>query len=71
MLMERQSIRSIRKGSVQWSEEDRLELVTLLAKCGYAVRIKRKPVDGSEGRAKRPMEYLVEYWEESDAVHEN
>lgn len=27
-------ISSIRKGSVQWNEEDRLQLATLLIKCG-------------------------------------
>lgn len=32
-------IRSIRKGSAQWSEEDRLQLVSILAKAGYAVKI--------------------------------
>lgn len=32
-------IRSIRKGSAQWSEEDRLQLVSILAKAGYAVRL--------------------------------
>lgn len=41
-------ISSIRKGSVQWNEEDRLQLATLLIKCGYTVRIGRKPVAGRE-----------------------
>lgn len=31
----RNIIRSIRKGSVQWSEEDRLKIATLLFKAGY------------------------------------
>lgn len=33
--MDRKIIRSIRKGSAQWNEEDRLQLVTLLVKAGY------------------------------------
>ena len=69
--MKKQIIRSIRKGSVQWNEEDRLELIKLLAKCGYAVFINRKPVEGSEGKKNAQMEYTVEYWEVDDAVHEN
>ena len=69
--MKKQIIRSIRKGSVQWSEEDRLNLATLLVKCGYSVRINRQPVEGSEGKKNAQMEYTVEYWEVEDAVHEN
>lgn len=42
--MEKQKICSIRKGSVQWNEEDRLQLATMLIKCGYAVRIGRQAV---------------------------
>ena len=33
--MAKQIIRSIRKGSVQWNEEDRLQMVSMLAKAGY------------------------------------
>ncbi len=55
-------ILSIRKGSVQWNEEDRLNLVMLLAKCGYAVRIGRQTVSGKEGK-NAPQEYYVEYTE--------
>lgn len=62
--MEKQTIRSIRKGSVQWNEEDRLSVATLLIKAGYAVRITRRMVPGSEKRANPQMEYIVEYWEE-------
>lgn len=40
-------IRSIRKGSAQWSEEDRLQLVSILAKAGYAVKIGRRIVPGT------------------------
>ena len=69
--MNKQVIRSIRKGSVQWSEEDRLQLSTLLIKCGYAVRINRQQVEGSGGKKNGQMEYTVEYWEENDAVHED
>ena len=39
--MDRKIIRSIRKGSAQWNEEDRLQLVTLLVKAGYCVKIGR------------------------------
>ena len=46
--MAKQSIRSIRKGSVQWNEEDRLQMVSMLAKAGYAVQIVRKEVPGGE-----------------------
>ncbi len=53
---------SIRKGSVQWNEEDRLNLATLLIKCGYCVRIGRQTVPGKEGK-NAPQEYYVEYTE--------
>lgn len=56
-------IRSIRKGSAQWSEEDRLQLVSILAKAGYAVKIGRRMVPGTENKPKPQMEYTVEYWE--------
>ena len=57
-------IRSIRKGSAQWNEDDRLQLVTLLAKAGYSVRLGRRTVPGTEKRQNPTMEYTVEYWEE-------
>lgn len=53
-------IRSIRKGTAQWNEEDRLKIATLLLKAGYSVRIGRQLVP--EGK-KNQMEYTVEYWE--------
>lgn len=63
--MAKQIIRSIRKGSVQWNEEDRLQLVTLLAKAGYAVKIGRQIVPGQDPEKKNAqMEYTVEFWEE-------
>ena len=63
--MAKQTIRSIRKGSVQWNEEDRLQLVTLLAKAGYAVKIGRRAVPGQDPEKKNAqMEYTVEFWEE-------
>lgn len=37
-------IRSIRKGTAQWNEEDRLKIATLLLKAGYSVRIGRQTV---------------------------
>lgn len=43
----KQIIRSIRKGSVQWNEEDRLQMVSMLAKAGYAVQIVRKEIPKS------------------------
>lgn len=62
--MARQIIRSIRKGFAQWNEEDRLQIVMLLAKAGYSVRIGRQTVPGTENRTNPQMEYTVEYWEE-------
>ena len=59
-------IRSIRKGSAQWNEEDRLQLVCLLAKAGYCVRIGRQAAPGQEGKKNGQMEYTVEFWEEAD-----
>ena len=40
-------IRSIRKGSAQWNEEDRLKIATLLLKAGYSVRIGRQQIPDS------------------------
>ena len=47
---------------MQWNEEDRLNLATLLIKCGYCVRIGRQTVPGKEGK-NAPQEYYVEYTE--------
>lgn len=60
----RSIIRSIRKGSVQWNEEDRLKIATLLLKAGYSVRIGRYPVPGKSSGKTQQMEYVIEYWEE-------
>lgn len=57
-------ILSIRKGSVQWNEEDRLKMATLLIKAGYAVRLNRYPVPGKTSGKNQQMEYVIEYWEE-------
>lgn len=62
--MARQVIRSIRKGSVQWNEEDRLQLSTLLLKCGYVVRIAHRTVPEQNGKSKAQKEYVIEFWEE-------
>lgn len=62
--MAKQIIRSIRKGSAQWNEEDRLQIATLLVKAGYSVRIGRKTVPGQEEKKNGQTEYTVEYWEE-------
>lgn len=53
--MAKQIIRSIRKGSVQWNEEDRLQMVSMLAKAGYAVQIVRKEIPSSETRKQPSM----------------
>jgi len=63
--MSKQKIRSIRKGSVQWNEEDRLAIATLLIKCGYSVRINHRTVPGQEDKKNAQKEYIIEYWEES------
>lgn len=62
----RKRIYSLRKGSVQWNEEDRLALCGLLVKAGYSVRIGRSAVRGKEGSKNTPMEYFVEYWEDQE-----
>lgn len=59
--MAKQIIRSIRKGSVQWNEEDRLQMVSMLAKAGYAVQIIRQEVPGRGKNAQ--YEYVIEYGE--------
>ena len=58
------TIRSIRKGSVQWNEDDRLQIATLLLKAGYVVRLNRQPIPGKSPGPKAQMEYVIEYWEE-------
>ncbi len=58
-------IYSLRKGSVQWNEEDRLTLCSLLIKAGYAARIGRSMAPGTAGRKNAQYEYYVEYWEEA------
>lgn len=65
--MERQLIRSIRRGSVQWNEEDRLQLATLLVKCGYTVKLSNRVISGQAERAKAAKEYVIEFWEDSNA----
>lgn len=59
--MAKQIIRSIRKGSVQWNEED--QMVSMLAKAGYAVQIVRKEIPSSETRKTTQYEYVIEYGE--------
>lgn len=60
----RNKIFSLRKGSVQWNEEDRLALCGLLIKAGYAARIGRGVVQGTKGKSVQ-FEYYVEFWEEA------
>lgn len=62
-MAEKNIIRSIRKGSVQWNEEDRLQMVAMLAKAGYAVQIVRKELPASEGSKRVQYEYVIEYGE--------
>lgn len=63
--MAKQIIRSIRKGSVQWNEEDRLAIATLLIKCGYTVRITHRAIPGFEDKKNGKTEYIIEYQEEN------
>lgn len=62
--MGKQIIRSIRKGSVQWNEDDRLQIATLLLKCGYAAKISNRTVPEQAGRNNAQKEYIIEFWEE-------
>lgn len=64
--MTKQLIRSIRKGSCQWNEEDRLDLARLLIQCGYTVRIGHRVVPGYEDKKNAQKEYFLQYWEEGD-----
>lgn len=61
--MAKQTIRSIRKGSVQWNEEDRLQMVSMLAKAGYAVQVVRKEIPAGENRKTVQYEYVIEFGE--------
>ena len=63
----RNRIYSLRKGSVQWNEEDRLALANMLVKAGYAVRIGRCAVPGTEDNKNAQQQYYVEYWEVENA----
>lgn len=63
--MARQMIRSIIKGSVQWNEDDRLQIAALLLKCGYAAKITHRVVPEQAGRNNAQKEYVIEYWEEA------
>lgn len=62
--MGKQIIRSIRKGSVQWNEDDRLQIATLLLKCGYAAKISHRTVPEQAGRNNAQKEYIIEFWED-------
>lgn len=66
--MARQIIRSIRKGSVQWNEDDRLQIAALLLKCGYAAKITHRAALGQAARSNVQKEYVIEYWEEDADV---
>lgn len=60
----RNIIRNIRKGSVQWNEEDRLKMAEILLKAGYVVRIKRQNIPAEASKSRARTEYVIEYWEE-------
>lgn len=62
--MAKQIVRSIRKGSNQWNEDDRLALANLLVKAGYCVKLGRQITPGKENSSKPTYENTVEYWEE-------
>lgn len=62
--MSKQIIRSIRKGSSQWNEDDRLSIGALLLKCGYAVKIANRTVPGQESKKNGTKEYIIEFWED-------
>lgn len=62
--MTKQVIRSIRKGSVQWNEEDRLQIATLLLKCGYTAKITHREASDKSGKKTAQKEYVIEFWEE-------
>ena len=57
------TIRNVRGGTTKWSEEDRLQLATLLIKAGYTVSIAYRTVPGEEGKTKPKKEYVVVYEE--------
>lgn len=52
---------------MQWNEEDRLQLSTLLVKCGYVVKISNRVVPGQPERANAAKEYVIEFWEDNNA----
>lgn len=56
---------SIRKGSVQWNDDDRCQLASLLVRAGYSVRIGREPIENGTGKNVK-QEYFVEYWKEEE-----
>lgn len=60
--MAKQIIRSIVKARYS-GEEDRLQMVSMLAKAGYAVQIVRKEIPSSETRKTTQYEYVIEYGE--------
>lgn len=45
------------------NEEDRLQMVSMLAKAGYAVQVVRKEVPAGETRKTTQYEYVIEYGE--------
>ncbi len=68
--MRKQTIRSIRKGSVQWNEEDRLQIATLLLKCGYTARITYRDIPEQPGKKNTRKEYVIEFWEGDDQMED-
>lgn len=66
MAGQRNRIYSLRKGTVQWNEEDRLTLCNILLKAGYAAKLGRGIVPGTENKKTAQHEYYVEYWEDGE-----
>lgn len=58
--MQKQRIYSVKGNAL--NEQDRLSLVTILAKAGYATRIGREKANPKS----KSYVYFVEYWEEND-----
>ena len=61
--MAKQEIKSLRKGSVQWNEDDRLQIAAILVKAGYAVQCVRREIPPEGTRKSAQYEYVIEYWE--------
>lgn len=61
--MAKQIIRSIRKGSVQWNEEDRLQMVSMAGQGRICGADRQKGNPAGENRKTTQYEYVIEYGE--------